>query len=63
MSGNCLAEGCVPSKAIREQIHTYLKIFTSVEVQDIGLKDNKKVVYYKQDDTVKSIELDAMLKA
>lgn len=40
-----------------------IKIFTSVEVQEIGLKDNKKVVYYKQDDTAKSIEVDEVLMA
>ncbi|MGC9287074.1 MAG: dihydrolipoyl dehydrogenase, partial [Hydrogenobaculum sp.] len=40
-----------------------IKIFTSVEVQEIALKDKKKVLYYKQDDAVKSLEVDEVLMA
>ncbi len=40
-----------------------IKIFTSVEVQEIALKDKKKVLYYKQDDAIKSIEVDEALMA
>ncbi|PMP89941.1 MAG: dihydrolipoyl dehydrogenase [Hydrogenobaculum sp.] len=40
-----------------------IKIFTSVEVQEIALKDKKKVLYYKQDDAVKSVEVDEVLMA
>ncbi|MGC8588625.1 MAG: dihydrolipoyl dehydrogenase [Hydrogenobaculum sp.] len=54
MSGNCLAEGCVPSKAIREQIHTYLrfKVFNNVDVEMdykriLSKKDEVQNIRYK----------------
>lgn len=54
MSGNCLAEGCVPSKTIREQIHTHLR-FRAFSKKDINLnyediithKDNVQKFRYK----------------
>ncbi len=54
MSGNCLAEGCVPSKVIREQIHTYIRFRTFSGTESpvdykkiIAKKDEVQNVRYK----------------
>ncbi len=45
LSGNCLAEGCVPSKAIREQIHTY-KRFMAFSNKNIDI-DYESIIIHK----------------
>lgn len=54
LSGNCLSEGCIPSKSIREQIHAY-KRFLSFTKQNITVdyetiitnKDKTQTLRYK----------------
>ncbi|BAB60554.1 pyruvate dehydrogenase E3 / dihydrolipoamide dehydrogenase [Thermoplasma volcanium GSS1] len=55
MSGNCLAEGCVPSKAIIETVHNYSKLKKfgkySIAYEDIVKhKDDVQNIRYKQHD-------------
>jgi dihydrolipoamide dehydrogenase len=52
MSGNCLSEGCVPSKAIIETVHNYKRISDfshfDLKYQDIiKRKDNVQKIRYK----------------
>ena len=53
MSGNCLSEGCVPSKAIIENVHNYVKMKRfgdySLDYEKlVDLKDHVQDIRYKQ---------------
>ncbi|PYB68967.1 dihydrolipoyl dehydrogenase [Thermoplasma sp. Kam2015] len=55
MSGNCLAEGCVPSKAVIETVHTMTKMrhFENVYIdygKIVDHKDEVQNIRYKQHD-------------
>ncbi|MCW6169211.1 MAG: dihydrolipoyl dehydrogenase [Thermoplasmatales archaeon] len=53
MSGNCLSEGCVPSKAIIENVHNYVKMrrfgnYSLDYAKLVELKDHVQNVRYEQ---------------
>ncbi|WP_297217388.1 dihydrolipoyl dehydrogenase [Thermoplasma sp.] len=55
MSGNCLAEGCVPSKAVIETVHTITKMkhFEDLSIEYgkiVDHKDEVQKIRYKQHD-------------